>query len=393
MPRVKSSSVPSYRRHRATGQAVVTLDGKDFYLGQHGTAASRAEYDRRIAEWTAAGRQLPADPDGITVAEMCSAFRRHAREFYKDADGTISRAVSNFDEAMKPLLKLYGKTPASEFGPVKLKTCREQFISAGRVRSNVNRLIVRLRGVFKWACENEMIPPSVFHGLMAVAGLRAGRSGARESEPIKPVPDEYVGAVRPHVSRQIWAMIELQRLCAARPGEIVQLRGIDIDMSGQIWVFRPAKHKTQIHGHKREIYLGPKARAIIEPFLKLDPQAYLFDPRDTDRERREALTKARRTPLSCGNRTGTNRTETPKRQLDCSYTRMSYYRAVIRGCDAAGIPRWHVNQLRHSRATELRKSFGIEGCQAVLGHSRVETSQIYAERLSETALKIAAAVG
>ena len=53
----KHAHVPSYRLHKATGQAVVTLDGRDFYLGKHGTAESREAYDRMIAEWLASGRR------------------------------------------------------------------------------------------------------------------------------------------------------------------------------------------------------------------------------------------------------------------------------------------------------------------------------------------------
>lgn len=31
--------IPSYRLHKASGQAVVTLDGRDHYLGVHDSAA------------------------------------------------------------------------------------------------------------------------------------------------------------------------------------------------------------------------------------------------------------------------------------------------------------------------------------------------------------------
>ena len=48
------SSVPKYRKHKATGQAIVTIQGRDFYLGPHGTKASKLEYDRLIGEWLAA---------------------------------------------------------------------------------------------------------------------------------------------------------------------------------------------------------------------------------------------------------------------------------------------------------------------------------------------------
>src|SRR6478609_8109142 len=56
MPRLVNS-FPSYCKHRASGQAVVTLCGQDFYLGPHGTKASKLEYDRLIAEWLARGRR------------------------------------------------------------------------------------------------------------------------------------------------------------------------------------------------------------------------------------------------------------------------------------------------------------------------------------------------
>lgn len=52
--------IPKYRKHKQSGQAIVTLDGKDFLLGPHETKASRMEYDRRILEWIANGRRLPS---------------------------------------------------------------------------------------------------------------------------------------------------------------------------------------------------------------------------------------------------------------------------------------------------------------------------------------------
>jgi hypothetical protein len=48
MPRLVDK-VPRYSKHRASGQAVVTLSGQDFYLGTHGTKARKLEYDRHVA--------------------------------------------------------------------------------------------------------------------------------------------------------------------------------------------------------------------------------------------------------------------------------------------------------------------------------------------------------
>jgi hypothetical protein len=62
MPRPRR--IPSYRRHKSSGQAIVTLTDlngqrRDVYLGAYGTAQSRKEYARVISEWEAAGRCLP----------------------------------------------------------------------------------------------------------------------------------------------------------------------------------------------------------------------------------------------------------------------------------------------------------------------------------------------
>jgi len=43
MPRTPQQ--PRYRLHRPSGRAVMMLNGKDHYLGVHGSAGSRAEYD------------------------------------------------------------------------------------------------------------------------------------------------------------------------------------------------------------------------------------------------------------------------------------------------------------------------------------------------------------
>ena len=75
MPSRKSAPrVPSYRRHKPSGQAVVTLNGRDIYLSKWGTKASKAEYERLIGEWLAGGRTLPSAVSSLTVAELALAY-------------------------------------------------------------------------------------------------------------------------------------------------------------------------------------------------------------------------------------------------------------------------------------------------------------------------------
>ena len=226
----------------------------------------------------------------------------------------------------------------------------------------------------------QLLSASTYHALQAVAGLKRGRCDAKEPEPVRPVPAAYVEAVRPYVSRQVWALIELQMLTAARSGEILAMRAVDLDMSGEVWTYTPPQHKTAHHDHTRVIFLGPAAQRIIAPFLKDRPlNAPLFSPREAAEEHRKELHARRRTPLSCGNRPGTNRKTSPKREPAEHYTVDSYRRAIARACKRAGVPHWHPHQLRHGRATVIRKKYGLEAARVILGHRSAAVTEVYAE--------------
>jgi hypothetical protein len=115
-----SPRVPSYRKHKASGQAVVTLGGKDFYLGKHNSAGSKAEYHRLIAEWQVAGDIEQAND--TTVVELLVLFARAIKKSHSKKD------QENFVLAMRPLKALYGHTVINEFGPVALQAVRQQMI-------------------------------------------------------------------------------------------------------------------------------------------------------------------------------------------------------------------------------------------------------------------------
>ena len=203
--------------------------------------------------------------------------------------------------ALRPLRQLYGRTPANEFGPKKLKAVRQHMVESGLSRGVVNTRIGRIKRMFKWAVAEELIPPSVYHGLQAVSGLTFGRSAARETEPIRPVPDFYVAVVLPFVSPHVAAMIKFQWLTGMRPGELVLMRPCDIDTSGDIWIYEPFDHKNRWRGHRKQIPLGPEAQRMLQPFLDRDPQAFLFSPQEAEQWRLEHRPpyhgRERKTPL------------------------------------------------------------------------------------------------
>ena len=90
MPDLKKPRIPAYRLHKPSGRAVVRLNGRDFYLGPHGTPESKAEYERLISEWLANHRQLPEQrsvaghlmTSDLTVNELLVAFWDFAQEYY-----------------------------------------------------------------------------------------------------------------------------------------------------------------------------------------------------------------------------------------------------------------------------------------------------------------------
>jgi integrase len=390
--------VPSYRLHKRSGQAVVTLDGRDFYLGPFGSVASRAEYDRLVAEWMANGRRLPAAGDAaapadFTVSELLVAYLEHADTYYRRKDGTPTTEPASIRQTIPPLRRLYGATPARDFGPLALKAVRRAMIDDDLCRNEVNKRVGRVVRIFKWAVENELVPAAVYHGLKAVAGLRAGRSEARETAPVRPVPEAFVQAVRPLVARQVRAMIHLQLLTGMRPGEVCQMRTCDLDTSGAVWVYTPVCHKTQHHGKERPIYLGPRAQDILRPWLRLDTTAHLFSPAEAMDERRAARRAARKTKVQPSQR-ARRRKARPRRAPGSCYTTKAYHHAIRAACKRAGIdPPWHPHQLRHNAATALRREFGLDVARTVLGHSSPAVTQVYAEADRAKAADAMARVG
>src|SRR5262249_1507473 len=152
----------------------------------------------------------------------------------------------------------YGSTPAAEFGPLALKAIRQAMIVEGLGRRTINQRVARIVRVFRFAVENEFVPADLHHALKAVPGLRRGRSAAKESKEVRPVDDPRVDAVEPFLSRQLWVVVQLQRLTGMRSGEVLQMRTCDLEMSGAVWEYVPDRHKTEHHGKARRIFLGPR---------------------------------------------------------------------------------------------------------------------------------------
>lgn len=392
MPRVR---IPAYRHYKPKDLGLVVLGGRQIYLGRYNSPESLAEYRRLVQEWLARGvaPEPPAPASSLTVDELVLAFwTGFAERHYRRPDGTPTGELGNYRDSLRSLRRLYGHTPAADFGPSALKAVRQAMIDAELARTTINQRIGRVVRVFKWGVENELVPPAVHQALRSVPGLKPGRTAAREPEPVGPVDDAVVEAIRPHVSRQVWAMVELQRLTGMRPGEVTTMRTCDVDTSREPWRYTPATHKTTHRGKARVVLLGPRAQGVLSRWLRsAEPAAYLFSPSEAVAERRAAMRAARKTPVPPSQRVRSKRA--PRRAAGSRYTTRSYHHAVLRGCGHAGVAPWHPHRLRHSAATAIRREFDLATARAVLGHSSLATAAIYAEADLRKAAEAIAKVG
>jgi integrase len=326
------------------------------------------------------------------VSEIILSFWKHAERYYRAPDGSPSLELENFRAALRPLKRLYGRTPAREFGPLALQAVRDEMIKAGLARTTINARINRIRRVFRWAASVQLIPGSVALDLRTVEGLKCGRSEAREPEGVTPVPVEHVEAVLPLLPRPVAALVRLQLLTGGRPGEIMAMRGCDLVPGDPVWEYRPASHKNRWRGQDRVIPLGPQAQAIVKEFLKADLGAYLFSPREAAcaaYSQRARARKTKRTPSELARKVQGK----PGENRSGRYDRRGYRQAIVRACRRAGVPEWSPLQLRHTAATALRARYGLEAAQVILGHSRPETTLIYAERDLAKARSVMAEIG
>jgi hypothetical protein len=143
--------VPTYSLHKPSGQARVRLDGRDLYLGAYDSEDSRREYARIVAELSSTPSPRPASPGppDVSVNEVLVAFLAHAEQHYRRPDGTCTNELKEYKLAIRPLRRLYGHTPAREFGPVALQMVRAAMVGQGWCRTRVNKQVGRLKRVFR----------------------------------------------------------------------------------------------------------------------------------------------------------------------------------------------------------------------------------------------------
>jgi len=381
--RKRGLKLPIHRCHKNHDRGYIYCEGRQWWTAKWESAAANHLYDIFVSMWLQAGRRLP---DGLTptdwqarkqvalanmqpgegaqrtylVSDLVADFLKFAHVHYRK-DGQETSEVGNIKCMARPLVDGLGGLAVDSFRPQDLVTYRDLLIERGLARTQINKQVQGIRRIFKHGVFEGTVPAGILEALRTVRPLQKGRTQARETEPVRPIDEENVFAVLPQLSQTVAAMVLLQWHTGMRPGEVVQMRGKDLDRSGSVWFYRPPRHKTQHYGHERIVRLGKNAQEILQPLLPDDPTQPVFHPVTSPED---------------------------KNPVGATYTTQSYGRAVRRACLRAGIEPWSLNRLRHSAATRITHEFGIELARVILGHRSISTTQLYAELDHEKANEV-----
>lgn len=328
-----------------------------------------------------------AAPEALTVAELARRYMAHVRTKY----AARASRIPHHGSSMRLLEEFAGSLPAEGFGPLRLRAFRESLVRLRRkdseesryTRKSVNEHVQRVAVAFRWGVSMELVPESVHAALRTVLALEAGEVATlREGKKVEDAPVDDVLRVLPFLSAELAAVVRVMLLTAARPSEILELRGADLTEGSDGWFVVPVQHKNKHRGHTRKIPLTAAAMEVLEPFIEGRlPTAFLFSPAEAERRRHRRRTDARTTPEGLGHSPGdSQRTRTGREALVAPgdvYTAASFRRAVQRACERAGVPVFTPYMLRHSSATLVEAEMDELHAGAVLGDRDARAAETY----------------
>ncbi|NDC55679.1 MAG: site-specific integrase [Alphaproteobacteria bacterium] len=372
--------------HKASGRYYVFHNGARHYLGRD-LGQARILRAQLIGKLTAR-----AEVDApLTVAEACLRFVREVIDLERCSNPW------RYHLAIEAVCDQYASASVDEFRSVALGKVAERLLSQPSKRNPkltlshgyVSQLLTCVVSIWQWFVGQEIAKPETLHYLQSAKAdrFRVGRSTPK----ITPPPEGAVEQTLPYLTQVLRDMVMLQLLTGCRPCEICQLSWDCIDRSGpvvdgvQVWVYRPIRHKTQHLGKSRVVGIGPRAQEILERYAGRN--GVLFSPRES----LEQLHRSFGWPTRNNPRIGQ------------TWATTSYGQAIENGIKRANglraeqgkpfIPHWTPNQLRHAAATITSDRYDREHASALLGHSSIRTTEIYAEQAILKAARVVAEMG
>ncbi len=413
MPKKRIGPPPYYARPHASGQAYTTWTEagrqRTEYFGVFGSPESHAAYKGFVKRWLEAHATIypAADPrPGCLVLSLIDAFLTHAEGYYVRPDGSPTTEVAEFRRTFAVLVHVAGRLGVNDIRPRHFTEARQQMIEAGLSLGVINQRMGRIRRLFWWGVAEGLLEPAIAQALSAVRDLAAGRCQAPETDPVEAVAWELVEATLPHLaSDQLRAIVRFQWHSGCRPGEACTVRGADLFTEGPVpvgskwlqlrpgtWAYRVRAKMAHARSTSWQVYaLGPQARETLSPWLRENPEEYLWQPREAQAARYRAM-RARRQSTVQPSQVSRAR-KAPRRTPGLCYQVTSYAHAIATACLKAGLPHWHPHQIRHAAEQRVEKLYGLEGGRKVLGHTSISTTLGYSQRDLDGAAEIAEVLG
>lgn len=369
----RSFRVPPYpKRPHKSGLARIKINGKQIYLGKHGSKESRQKYAAIIAEYV--GKEdTPAQRGKATIKQLVAHFLR-------ENQAMPEKELWHFERVSKALLRRFGALPASMFGTVELGKLRSDFISgdwltddekkhpkatAGWSARMVNRGVNRIRTIIRWGEEKGHVPEGRYSHLLSLRSLSQS-ANVRRTKPRQGVDLPALTAILPHLPPSVAALAEIQWWTGMRPSEATKMKPKDVEAIGDTWLYWITGKNSWREGRGREaVVLGPEAIRVLTPWLNA------------------AKMKGAEVPIFPSGKTG--------RQ----YTVGGYGQAMAGAFELhPELERFTSYQLRHSCKRRITRELGLDAARAALRQSSVQTTALYdSARDMQAAIEVAKKTG
>ena len=390
--------IPKLCHHKSKnlGYATDPRTKKEIYFGSWGLRSTKENYLKWAYAFESSPDEIVIDTKPI-LAHLVARYIQFATSYFRDPITKLPTSALNCMRAALKDVALYLSKPIEEFTPQDLIAIRTGMMRRKQRRTvngegvtldkhvslaTVNSNIKKIRGVFKKGVEWGMVPIAVYSALQCVQSLNyRSAPQLKINEPVAPVEESIVEELIPLLRPIYQVALRLQLATGMRLKELCSMRFSEIKPNkskhGLIYIYRPSSHKNSHRGQARSIPISPALFAELRSLKRPSP----------------SIKGNGHDVVFYSNGTG--------KSIDYSGPlTASGYRQVIgwgqkrlnKNRTAAGLephPRWNLAQIRHTVLTRVREGYGLEAAQAVGGHKRMNTTEIYAEKNDNTAIKIA----
>ncbi len=401
-PNGKRTTVAFGTTDDRTEGEIITTFGKwlDLYNQQPHKVLSFKDPYEAVSEIVNPGKR-------VSVGELLRSYRRYAERTIRPVESNKEHPDFAFISRVESLLEPYRDWPVKDFGPDELFGVQQALLThrytRGKqekryTRRGINDTFNRIRKIWKWGMGRSMVAPEQVQALEEVKTLRIGTSDAPDKAKRKKLTNEEFQKVLECLGSVVGDILRMMWHTGMRPNEVLTMRPYDILRDDPAcWLYIPGrdcgpvgKHKTMRFERVRVIPLTTDCQRILQSRIKdSSSKEYIFSPTESVSEFLARKASRRKTPLSCGNRPGTNKKEHPMLKPREKYDHHTLRRACQRACKRAGIEPFTPYDLRRSMATRTRAILGKEAAQILLGHTQTSTTDIYLLEEVQEAVKVA----